>query len=122
MASTTPVSPKVVSSTITAAATTIVMYLLGLIHFIAVWPSPVKAALLVLVTAGVTYGAGWLVKDPLRPTPVAAAKHHPHATPADPRNEAGQVDAKYALVCVVLGLIAVVLVMVIVGALSIHLG
>jgi hypothetical protein len=70
----TPVSPKVTASASTAAFVTIVMYLLGLVHFIAVWPPEVKLALLVVVTSGLTWGAGYLQRDPLRkPAPVKKA-------------------------------------------------
>ena len=104
---TTPVSPKVVSSAITAAATTLVMYLLGLVHFVAVMPDFVKAALLVLVTAGVTALAGWLARDPLRDL---GAQHPAAPAPKRKRTQAGAVDLQYALACLVLALIAVVLV------------
>lgn len=63
---TTPVSPKVTTAAVTSAVTVVTMYLLGLVPFIASWPSEVKGALLVLVTAAVTYGASYLRRDPLR--------------------------------------------------------
>lgn len=62
----TPVSPKVKSSATTAAAVTFVMYLLNLIPFVEAMPEVVKGALMVLVTAGLTWVAGYATTDPLR--------------------------------------------------------
>ncbi len=61
-----PVSPKVTSATLTTAAVTLVMYVLGQISFVADMPELVKGALLVLVTAGLTFAAGYMRRDPLR--------------------------------------------------------
>lgn len=66
MSATNPVSPKVISSTVTVAVTTLVMYLLGQIDAISAMPDTVQAALLVVVTAGVTYVAGYATTDPRR--------------------------------------------------------
>ena len=62
----TPVSPKVTAATVTAAATSLVMYLLAQVPFIAAMPAYVQGALLVIVTGAVTYVAGYLKRDPLR--------------------------------------------------------
>lgn len=74
------VETKVISSTvsggITAAVVTLVMYALGSIPFVALMPSSVQAALLVIVTGGVTAGAtfvaGWLAKHTFRSVQVTA--------------------------------------------------
>ena len=62
----TPTSPKVTASTTGAAAAALLMYLLGLLPVVDAMPDAVKGALLVLVTAAVSYAAGWLKSDPLR--------------------------------------------------------
>ena len=62
----TPVSPKVTAATVTAAVTTLVLYLLAQVAFIAAMPAYVQGALLVIVTGAVTYVAGYLRRDPLR--------------------------------------------------------
>lgn len=62
----TPTSPKVTVSTVTGAATVVVLYLLGQIPVFADLNETVKGAILVIVTAGLTYAAGWLKSDPLR--------------------------------------------------------
>lgn len=60
------VSPKVAASTTGAAAVTVLAYLLGEIELVAGLPEPVRAALLVLLIAGATFGAGYARTDPLR--------------------------------------------------------
>lgn len=64
--STTPVSPKVTVAAVTSAAVVLVMYFLSLIPFVAAFPEPVKAAVLVIVTGAVTYAASYARRDPLR--------------------------------------------------------
>lgn len=61
-----PVSPKVTATSTTAAVVVILMHLLGQLDLIAAWPGEVRLALLVLVTAAVTFVAGYLTRDPLR--------------------------------------------------------
>ena len=63
---TTPVSPKVKAGSLSGATSVLVLYLLSQIHLVAALPDPVKAAALVLITAGVTWVAGYLKTDPLR--------------------------------------------------------
>ena len=64
-----PISPKVSSATVAAAVTTLVMYVIGQVPFVAAMPAVVQGALLVLVSAGATFGAGYLRTDPLRAIP-----------------------------------------------------
>lgn len=70
MRATSPISPKVSSATIATAVTTLVMYVLGQVSFIAAMPAVVQGAVLVLVSTGATFAAGYLVTDPLRGTSV----------------------------------------------------
>lgn len=68
------IETKVIASTISggasAAVVTLIMYALGSIPFVAMMPSSVQAALLVIVTgaatAGATFLAGWLAKHTFR--------------------------------------------------------
>lgn len=62
----TPTSPKVTAATVTASVTTVVMYLVGQVPYVAAFPDDVKLAVLVIVTGLVTYVAGYLRRDPLR--------------------------------------------------------
>ena len=65
-----PVSPKVASASVAAAVATVLMYILDTITFINEMPEVVKGALLVLVTSGLTFLAGYMRRDPLRRTGV----------------------------------------------------
>lgn len=100
----TPVSPKVHAAGISVAAVTLVMYLLDQIPAVAAMPATAKGAVLVIVTALVSYGAGWLAKDPLRN--VGAAFDNNPATKPTKRNEAGQVTISWSLVIAVVLLLA----------------
>lgn len=62
----TPVSPKVATATGGSAAGIVLAYVLGQLPFIASLPPEVQAALFTLLVAAVTYGAGYLKRDPLR--------------------------------------------------------
>lgn len=59
-----PVSPKVTTSTVTAAIITLVLYVLD--QIVGDLPAVVEGAILVLVTAGATFAAGFHTTDPLR--------------------------------------------------------
>lgn len=69
MSADNPVSPKVTNTSLTAALTTLIMYTLGQWSPITALPGIVAGALLVVVTAGVTFAVGWGTRDPQR-TPV----------------------------------------------------
>ncbi len=61
-----PVSPKVSSAAVATALVTLMMYVLAQVDWVAGLPEPLKAALLVLVSAGAAWVAGYLPTDPLR--------------------------------------------------------
>lgn len=62
-----PVEAKVTRAGIAAAGTTLVLYCLSLVPFVAAMPAPVAGALLVIVSGGVTYGVAWLAPHTPRP-------------------------------------------------------
>lgn len=95
----TPVSPKVTAATVTSGVVTLVMYLLAQIPAVAGMPAAAQGALLVIVTAAVTYAAGYVVRDPLRAEP----RHR--GRPADVGPEAGASELAILLVCVGVGLV-----------------
>lgn len=59
-----PVSPKVTTSTVTAAIITLVLYVLD--QIVGDLPAVVEGAVLVVVTAVATFVAGFQTTDPLR--------------------------------------------------------
>lgn len=61
-----PVSPKVTTASVTAAITTLIMFVLDQIPWVRDMPTGVEGAILVLVTAGLTFFAGYQTTDPLR--------------------------------------------------------
>lgn len=63
-----PVSPKVTAATLTAATTTVVLWLLTLVPVVDEAPAPVMAALALLLVGGPTFLAGYWRTDPLRST------------------------------------------------------
>jgi hypothetical protein len=111
----TPVSPKVTASTVTAGVVTLVMYLLAQIPAVGAMPAAAQGALLVIVTAAVTYAAGYVTRDPLR------GDAGRHSRPADVGPEAGA--SELAIVLIVLGVGLVVLdVFLVTGAMLTVLG
>ncbi|GAA1909485.1 hypothetical protein GCM10009737_08450 [Nocardioides lentus] len=62
----TPVSPKVTASSLTAAATAVVLWLLTEIPFVDQAPPLVQASIALLVVGGPTFLVGYRRRDPLR--------------------------------------------------------
>lgn len=60
-------NPKVTAASVASSVTVIVLYVLAQVSVFASLPGEVKGALLVLVTAGATWGAGWLKRNTLEP-------------------------------------------------------
>ena len=52
--------PKVTAASVASSVTVIVLYVLGNLPLVSGLPGEVRGALLVLVTAAATWGAGWL--------------------------------------------------------------
>lgn len=80
-----PTERKVTAATIAAAVTTLLLYLLSLVPFVADMPPFVYGAVVVLVTGLATYVVGWLA--PHTPRPGDTGPYDPDGGPSAYRPE-----------------------------------